>query len=149
MLEGLGHAAIGASSAKRALEILRQDNSIELVITDQIMPQMSGLQLADAIKAEWPELPVILASGFAEAPSRPHELARLPKPFSQMDLAEKVRAVHPMPGNARVLKYFAGRARKPKPRCLVCAKKNDLPPCPRSAFTPDSRSSWRTNDRSH
>jgi PAS domain S-box-containing protein len=105
MLDDLGHTAIGASSGKRALEILREANSVDLVITDQIMPQMTGLQLATSINAEWPTLPVILASGFAEAPPGPHKLERLSKPFSQMELSEKLRAVHPSPGKARVLKF--------------------------------------------
>jgi CheY-like chemotaxis protein len=69
MLEDLGHTAIGVSSGKVALETLRQDDSIDLVITDQIMPQMTGTQLAEAIKAEWPDVSIILASGFAEIPS--------------------------------------------------------------------------------
>jgi PAS domain S-box-containing protein len=112
MLEDLGHTAIGASSGKAALEILHQDNSIDLVVTDQLMPQMTGLQLAAAIKAEWPELPVILASGFAEAPSAARGVERLAKPFSQRELSEKLQAVHPNPGKARVLR-FPGASPKP------------------------------------
>ena len=106
MLEDLGHTALGASSGNAALEVLRQDNnSIDLVITDQVMPRMTGLQLANAIKAEWPKLPVILATGFAEIPSGTSEFARLSKPFSQAELAEKLKNVHPMPGKAHVLKF--------------------------------------------
>ena len=76
MLEDLGHTALGASSGNAALEVLRQDNSIDLVITDQVMPRMTGLQLANAIKAEWPKLPVILATGFAEIPSGTSEIRK-------------------------------------------------------------------------
>ncbi len=109
MLEDLGHTAIGVSSGKLALETLRQDNSVDLVITDQIMPQMTGVQLADAIKAEWPELAVILASGFAEAPAGIHRLPRLSKPFNQSELAAKVAEVHSSLGKARVLKFPASQ----------------------------------------
>ncbi|MGB7036761.1 MAG: PAS domain S-box protein [Xanthobacteraceae bacterium] len=109
MLEDLGHTAIGVSSGKLALETLRQDDSIDLVITDQIMPQMTGVQLADAIKAEWPELAVILASGFAEAPAGIHRLPRLSKPFNQSELAAKVAEVHSSLGKARVLKFPASQ----------------------------------------
>jgi PAS domain S-box-containing protein len=105
MLEDLGHTAIGASSGHAALEILRQENSIDLVITDQIMPQMTGLQLADAIKAEWPKLPVIIATGFAETPSGAREFAKLAKPFTQAELAETLMNVHPMAGKVRVLTF--------------------------------------------
>src|SRR5205085_681694 len=66
MLEDLGHDGRAASSGQEALNILRRDNSIALVITDQVMPQMTGLQLAEAIQREWPDLPVILTTGYAE-----------------------------------------------------------------------------------
>jgi PAS domain S-box-containing protein len=112
MLEDLGHTAIGASSGNAALEILRQDNSIDLVITDQIMPQMTGLQLADAIKAEWPKLPVILTTGFAEISADTRKLVRLAKPFTQAELAETLESVQAMPGKSRVLK-FPSAAQKP------------------------------------
>ena len=101
MLEDLGHTAIGVSSGKVALETLRQNDSIDLVITDQIMPKMTGIQLAEAIKAEWPDLSVIIASGFAETHSGIHLLPRLPKPFNQGELSEKITEVHPSIGKAR------------------------------------------------
>ncbi len=109
MLEDLGHTAIGVSSGNAALETLRQDDSIDLVITDQIMPQMTGMQLADAIKTEWPELAVILASGFAETPAGKQRLPQLSKPFNQSELAAKVADVHSTLGKARVLKFPATR----------------------------------------
>src|SRR5690242_2391868 len=46
MLDDLGHTGISASSGKEALNILRQQNLVDLVITDYAMPQMTGLQLA-------------------------------------------------------------------------------------------------------
>jgi CheY-like chemotaxis protein len=105
MLEDLGHTAIGVSSGKIALETLRQDDSIDLVITDQIMPHMTGIELAAAIKAQWPEISVILASGFAEIPSGSHWLSRLPKPFNQSELSDKITEVHPSIGKTRILKF--------------------------------------------
>jgi CheY-like chemotaxis protein/anti-sigma regulatory factor (Ser/Thr protein kinase) len=94
MLEDLGHTAIEAPSGRAALDILRDDNSIDLVITDQIMPDMTGAELAKAIRAEWPKLPVILATGFAETPPDGVPLPRLAKPFNQADLAERITSVH-------------------------------------------------------
>ena len=111
MLEDLGHTAIGAASGSAALDILRDGNSIDLVITDHVMPHMTGLQLAQAIEAEWPVLPVVLATGFAEIPSDAMKLPRLPKPFGQSELAlALVRAkVDPRPGErARVLPFRGG-----------------------------------------
>ncbi|MFW0754311.1 PAS domain S-box protein [Pseudomonas sp. H11T01] len=83
MLEDLGHTVFYAESGARALEIISQDNTIDLVITDQAMPHMTGIQLADAIKAQWPTLPVLLATGFAEQMEIPVSWPRLSKPFNQ------------------------------------------------------------------
>jgi PAS domain S-box-containing protein len=107
MLEDLGHTAVGTSSGSAALEVLR-DQSFDLVITDQVMPQMTGLELAEAIKTEWSTLPVILATGFAEAPSPAHKFAKLAKPFTQAELAAVLMRVHPMPGKRRVLQFPSG-----------------------------------------
>jgi CheY-like chemotaxis protein len=110
MLEDLGHTAIAASSGSAALDILRHDDCIDLVITDQVMPDMTGLQLAEAIKVDRPELPIILATGFAEIPAQVPGVTRLSKPFTQAELAEKVRDLRAMPGQARVLKFPGNRS---------------------------------------
>jgi CheY-like chemotaxis protein len=75
MLEELGHSVLKAASGKQALRILRS-NTVDLVITDQVMPGMTGGQLAEAVDADWPRLPIILATGYAEAPPGP--LIRFP-----------------------------------------------------------------------
>jgi len=89
MLEDLGHTALEANSGKEALNILRGENSVDLVITDQAMPYMTGAELAEAIKCEWPNLPIILATGYAELPSAVKtSFQKISKPFTQRDLAE-------------------------------------------------------------
>jgi PAS domain S-box-containing protein len=91
MLEDLGHQVIEASSGREALEVLRRAKRVDLVVTDQAMPGMTGVQLAAAIKADWPQLPIILATGYADLP--PHSepaLPRLNKPFRQDALAQVV-----------------------------------------------------------
>ncbi|MDR7037645.1 PAS domain S-box-containing protein [Methylobacterium sp. BE186] len=88
MLEDLGHAVVEAASGPQALRVLARSRSVDLVITDQMMPGMTGAQLIEAIRAEHPALPVILASGYSELPE--DGLAghvRLSKPFGQADLA--------------------------------------------------------------
>ena len=91
MLEDFGHTVIEASSGARALEIIRANPRVDLVITDQAMPQMSGLQLIAAIRVEWPNIPVLLVSGYAEiSPQAGIEVAKLAKPFSLDDLEEAV-----------------------------------------------------------
>jgi PAS domain S-box-containing protein len=87
MLEDLGHSVVEAVSGEEALELLRQDH-FDLVITDQSMPRMTGVELMEAIHVEWPELPVILATGYAEIPGGVQLKApRLSKPFTEKDLA--------------------------------------------------------------
>jgi PAS domain S-box-containing protein len=93
MLEDVGHTAIAASSSRQALNILREDNAIDLVITDQIMPGMTGTELANVIRTEWPKLSVILATGFAEAPANHLALPRLSKPFTQTELEESISSL--------------------------------------------------------
>jgi CheY-like chemotaxis protein len=91
MLEDLGHTVLEATSGKSALDIVRRVDTIDLVITDQAMPLMTGSDLAAAIKAERPGLPIILATGFAELPPGTDEgLLRLSKPFRQQQLADAI-----------------------------------------------------------
>jgi PAS domain S-box-containing protein len=110
MLEDLGHIGIAASSGKKALDILRQQHSVDLVLADYAMPKMTGLQLADAIKKEWPELPVIIATGFAEMkPEVGPSLPKLSKPFTEAELVETLARIVPnMRKSGRVLKFRAG-----------------------------------------
>ncbi len=60
-----GHTTVSAARGHDALEIFRT-GSFDLVITDQSMPMMNGVQLAAAIKAISPETPVVLLTGFGE-----------------------------------------------------------------------------------
>ena len=91
MLEDLGHTVLEASSGKEALEIIRRQDNIDLVITDQAMPHMTGSDLAAAIRAEKPHLPIMLATGFAELPAGADEgLPKLSKPFLQHQLADAI-----------------------------------------------------------
>ncbi len=60
-----GHTTVSAARGHEALEIFRT-GAFDLVITDQSMPMMNGVQLATAIKAISPETPVVLLTGFGE-----------------------------------------------------------------------------------
>jgi CheY-like chemotaxis protein len=96
MLEDLGHTVIEAQSGKEALEILRSEDSVDLVITDQAMPKMTGTELAKVMRSEWPDIPVLLATGYAEmAPRDDIGLPRLAKPYLQRDLAAAILRINP------------------------------------------------------
>jgi signal transduction histidine kinase/CheY-like chemotaxis protein len=96
MLEDLGHTAIAATSGEEALRRLRLHEKVDLVITDQVMPHMTGVELADIIQRERPGLPVILTTGFAEIePGSAADLPRLAKPFNELDLAKEIARMFP------------------------------------------------------
>jgi PAS domain S-box-containing protein len=106
MLDDIGHTVFEAGSAREALTILRRESGIQLVITDQAMPQMTGLQLTEEIKDNWPDLPVILATGFAELPPDTDlRQITLAKPFRQHDLARAVETAMTTSDARRVLRF--------------------------------------------
>ena len=97
ILGGLGYRVAVCGNGVEALEWLQEDSrSFDLVITDQSMPRMTGLELARRLLSLRPDLPVILCTGFAYGVTRERvreagirELVM--KPFRSGDLAEKVR----------------------------------------------------------
>ncbi|SFB87073.1 PAS domain S-box-containing protein [Bosea sp. CRIB-10] len=92
LLEDLGHKVIEASSGREALSVL-ENNEIDLLITDHAMPQMTGAQLITEVGQRWPNLPVILATGYADLPAGAGAgVLRLNKPFWQADLEKAVCA---------------------------------------------------------
>ncbi|PDS30764.1 hybrid sensor histidine kinase/response regulator [Rhizobium phaseoli] len=93
MLEDLGHTVFEAMAGPEALDILRKE-PVDLVICDHAMPRMTGAQLAEAIRSEWPKMPIILATGYADLPDGAGaNLPRLGKPFSQAQLADAISRI--------------------------------------------------------
>jgi PAS domain S-box-containing protein len=89
MLMDLGHSVLEAPSGAHALHLLESGAQFDVVITDYAMPAMTGLDLATKIKHIKPEMPVIIATGYAELP--PHVtlgFPRLNKPYTQEQLAQ-------------------------------------------------------------
>ena len=96
LLEDLGHQVLEASSGRQALEILEANADIDLLITDQAMPNMTGTQLVQKVATLRPTLPIILATGYGELPPGfEGKILKLTKPFSQAVLhAAVIEAVH-------------------------------------------------------
>jgi CheY-like chemotaxis protein/two-component sensor histidine kinase len=91
MLEDLGHRVIGASSALHALDIIRSEEPIDLMVTDHVMPGMTGIELAAVSREVRPLLPILLATGYADLPDGAHlDLPRLAKPYHQDQLRDRL-----------------------------------------------------------
>jgi CheY-like chemotaxis protein len=93
MLEDLGHSVIEVNSAADALKLLEDGQPVDLVLTDHAMPGMSGTDLAHLLRTRYPEIGVVIASGYAELPADTTQDASIPKlakPFGQSDLARMV-----------------------------------------------------------
>ena len=109
MLEEFGHTCHAVSSAKQALEILESGVAIDLVITDQIMPHMTGLQLARIVRSKWPDVALVLATGYAEIEEdETVSVPRLAKPFTLAELAAQIRGMRLRPRNGGQVLQFRG-----------------------------------------
>ncbi|MEN6617679.1 MAG: PAS domain S-box protein, partial [Syntrophorhabdus sp.] len=103
-IERLGYRAIALTDPKEALKIFSSNPShFDLVITDQSMPSMSGMQLARELLTIRPDIPIIICTGHSAAVSP--ETAKeagikdfLMKPVAKKELAEAVRKVLDKPG---------------------------------------------------
>jgi len=84
-----GYTVVTAASGEEALPVLAQDHSVGMVITDVRMPGMSGLALAEEIRRRWPQVKVVLISGYFLPAGAPQRF--LKKPFHMKELASIVR----------------------------------------------------------
>jgi CheY-like chemotaxis protein len=91
MLEDLGHTVFSAGSGSQALEILESGACIDLVLTDQAMPGMTGVELARIVRGKRPDIPILLTTGYADLPaSQSPSLPRLSKPYRQAELQAEI-----------------------------------------------------------
>ena len=88
MLSELGYQVVETPSAEAALRLLDQGLSPDLVVTDHLMPGMTGTQLAHEVKRLRPQTRTLLISGYAEAEGVAPDLPRLTKPFRTIDLLQ-------------------------------------------------------------
>jgi len=99
MLEYLGYTVIPAASGEQVLSYLENHlQEVDLIITDQTMPKMTGLELAKKIHAIRKDLPIILCSGYSDTlsskTSQPPRINNfLAKPIKMKDLAVTIRRV--------------------------------------------------------
>jgi PAS domain S-box-containing protein len=117
MLRGLGYSAVSCTSGTAALSIIRDDPfAVDLLLTDQTMPGMTGDELAAGARLVRPDLPIILCTGFS---SRLNEnmakeigaCALLYKPMSRDDLGQAVAQALQRPAVADIARTEAERRR--------------------------------------
>lgn len=97
-LTNKGYEVLAAENGDNALQVVaqNQDKTIDLLITDVVMPSMDGPTLAHRLRQEYPNLKIIFISGYTEDRLKDHmgnNISFLPKPFTLKQLAEKVKDV--------------------------------------------------------
>jgi two-component system, cell cycle sensor histidine kinase and response regulator CckA len=92
ILSTYGYQVLLANSGQKALDILLEKyGKIDLVITDLVMPGMTGRELVEQIKQFSPEMPVLCTSGYVWPAGQANELGYLQKPFTSQELLVKVK----------------------------------------------------------
>ena len=97
MLECLGHRVVAAASGREALDRLAAEPLPDLMILDLNMPEMGGAETLERLRATWPALPVLIATGFLDAETQARiepdpQTSTIAKPFSLADLARGLEA---------------------------------------------------------
>lgn len=96
ILQRRGFAVLVASSAQDALTMLAASDGVDVIVSDVMMPGMTGLELAERVAATDSPPPVVLMSGYATPQLNPTDLTRLavrflPKPFTPDELESSIR----------------------------------------------------------
>jgi PAS domain S-box-containing protein len=93
VLAHLGYDVVEASSGEQALRLLDEGARPDLVITDHLMPGISGAELVQLVRARALELPILIVSGYAEPEGIAPDQPRLRKPFRVADLAQSIASL--------------------------------------------------------
>ena len=96
LLEKLGYEVHTADDGANAVAILESGQTFDLILTDVVMPRMTGIEMAEKVRSMLPDQKILFTSGYTtrqygRAPGEPPR-PFMPKPFSLSDLAESVRA---------------------------------------------------------
>ena len=97
-LKSKGYTVIDCTCAEEAIEKVEEGVTFDLLVTDMIMPGMDGIALSNEMKKRYPDVKILLMSGFSEEAAR-GEITDMPnfyflgKPFSLRDLSEKVKQI--------------------------------------------------------
>jgi CheY-like chemotaxis protein len=89
-LEKAGYRVLDAASPNAAIDLVRAEGPIDLLVTDVVMPEMDAFELADRIACEVPGVRILYTSGYTDAAA---EGPFIQKPFTPAQLVEKVGSV--------------------------------------------------------
>jgi CheY-like chemotaxis protein/two-component sensor histidine kinase len=101
MLMDLGYEVVEAGSAEQALRLVDGGLAPDLVVTDHLMPGLSGVDLARVLHSRQPELPVLIVSGYADVQGIAPGFPRLAKPFRAAELAASLAGLRPVGASQR------------------------------------------------
>ncbi|HKT16133.1 MAG TPA: ATP-binding protein [Allosphingosinicella sp.] len=99
MLREIGYSVVASPSAEDAIERISQGLIPNIVVTDHLMPGMTGADFARWMNAVRPALPVLIISGYADVDDLAPDLHRLTKPFRQAELAAALAKAMDAAGN--------------------------------------------------
>jgi CheY-like chemotaxis protein len=93
MLADLGYEVLEAATAEEGLVLVQNGAAIKLLVTDHLMPGMTGSDLARAVQTLRPGVPILVISGYAESEGIEPDLPRLTKPFRKDELVVSLESL--------------------------------------------------------
>ena len=93
ILSAYGYRVLTANSGQKALDILGGKEAVDLVITDLVMPAMSGRELIEHVHSRWPAMRILCISGYVWPAGQEDQATYLQKPFTSQGLLLKVKQV--------------------------------------------------------
>jgi CheY-like chemotaxis protein len=100
MLADLGYSVVEASGGREALRLLDGGLRPDVVVTDHLMPGLTGAELIQAIRNRGLGMAALIVSGYADVERLPPDLPRMSKPFLQRELGLKLRSVQGLGASA-------------------------------------------------
>jgi two-component system, cell cycle sensor histidine kinase and response regulator CckA len=103
VLESYGYTVLSAASGVEALELVASNGAIDLLLTDMVMPEMHGPELAERLAATHPSVKMLFTSGYPSGATMSEaadaDVAFIQKPYLADELAHKVRSVVDAPSS--------------------------------------------------